>query len=72
MVIKVQKAMLYTKCLSYPVVYQTTKIQWPNNQDTVATVGAGQEIQDGVQDGSHKQIQGGGLLNDMLHGLKSF
>ena len=37
----------------------------------MAIVGAGQEIQNGVQDGSHKQIQGG-MLNDWLYWLKLF
>ena len=43
--------MLYTKMFAIPCSLS-------NHQDTVANVGAGQEIQDVAQDGSHKQIQG--------------
>ena len=58
-VIKVQKAMQYTKMFVIPCSLS-------NHQYTVVNVGAGQEIQDGVRDGSHKQIQGC-VLNDLLY-----
>ena len=44
--------MLYTKMFVIPCSLS-------NHQDRVANVGAGQEIQDGIQDGSHKWMQGG-------------